>query len=295
MNDQWKTCSAEWCDRKARSKGATYCEMHYYRVRKTGTPGPAGLLPRIPPGICEVEDCPKTKRSSVNLYCEMHYCRLRRTGTLAATRMFPYPEVCLAEGCSRKPNSHGYCGMHATRIKRHGDPHIVIAVEDRQFLRGSAAPRWLPDDVVDYRTIHMRLRHFIGSARTMQCADCGERPAVHWSYDHQDPDERMTPDGVPYSIRPDHYQPRCASCHKFYDHAHLRREAVRKALAGLVAAAEEAGNIAAAEFARAHLETEWPRFREGVLVHLEDDRGGMRKFPSCSGQWLDYMPERGAA
>jgi len=32
-----------------------------------------------------------------------------------------------------------------------------------------------------------------------------------------------------------------------------------------------------------------------VLVHLEDDRGGMRKWPSCSGGWLDYMPESGAA
>jgi hypothetical protein len=25
----------------------------------------------------------------------------------------------------------------------------------------------------------------------------------------------------------------------------------------------------------------------GVLVHLEDDRGGMLKYPSCSGEWLD--------
>jgi 5-methylcytosine-specific restriction protein A len=24
-----------------------------------------------------------------------------------------------------------------------------------------------------------------------------------------------------------------------------------------------------------------------VLVHLEDDRGGMRKYPSCDGRWLD--------
>ena len=30
-----------------------------------------------------------------------------------------------------------------------------------------------------------------------------------------------------------------------------------------------------------------------VLVHVED--GGLRKFPSCDGRWLDYAPEAGAA
>lgn len=28
-----------------------------------------------------------------------------------------------------------------------------------------------------------------------------------------------------------------------------------------------------------------------VLVHLEDDRGGVRKYPSCDGDWLDEAPE----
>jgi hypothetical protein len=197
-------------------------------------------------GICTVEDCAKPKRSSVNLYCEMHYCRLR--------------------------------SMHATRIERHGSPHIVIAPSERNVRRGPDSPGWLSDDIVDYRTVHMRLRRITGSARTMQCADCGERPAVHWSYDHQDPDERVSPEGVPFSIKPEHYQPRCASCHKFYDHAHLRREAVRKALADLVTAAEQAGNVAAAEFARSHLETAWPRFTA----------------PSCDGRWVDAAEVRAA-
>lgn len=35
--------------------------------------------------------------------------------------------------------------------------------------------------------------------------------------------------------------------------------------------------------------------REAVLVHLEADRGGMRKWPSCDGRWLDEQPERRAA
>ena len=36
-------------------------------------------------------------------------------------------------------------------------------------------------------------------------------------------------------------------------------------------------------------------FTLSVLVHLEDDRGGMRKWPSCDGRWLDYVPEGGLA
>ena len=35
--------------------------------------------------------------------------------------------------------------------------------------------------------------------------------------------------------------------------------------------------------------------RESVLVHLEADSGGMRKWPSCDGRWLDEQPERRAA
>ena len=175
MNDQWKTCSAEGCIRKARTKGATYCNMHDKRLRKHGELG-SGAPSRVPAqGICAVEDCDKPTRNSVNPHCEMHYCRLRRTGTLTSTRLFPYPTACLVEGCAKKPSARGYCGMHATRIERHGSPHIVIAPSERRVRRGPDSPGWLADDVVDYRTVHMRLRRIIGSARTMQCADCRER------------------------------------------------------------------------------------------------------------------------
>jgi hypothetical protein len=36
-------------------------------------------------------------------------------------------------------------------------------------------------------------------------------------------------------------------------------------------------------------------FTLSMLVHLEGDRGGMRKWPSCDGRWLDYMPGSEAA
>ena len=31
-----------------------------------------------------------------------------------------------------------------------------------------------------------------------------------------------------------------------------------------------------------------------VLLHLEDDRGGMRKFPTCDGRWADEPEELAA-
>jgi hypothetical protein len=30
---------------------------------------------------------------------------------------------------------------------------------------------------------------------------------------------------------------------------------------------------------------------ESVLVHLEEDRGGVRKFPTCDGRWVDDLSE----
>ena len=36
-------------------------------------------------------------------------------------------------------------------------------------------------------------------------------------------------------------------------------------------------------------------FAADVLVHLRGDVGGQRKWPSCDGRWLDYMPESEAA
>lgn len=34
---QWSLCSVEGCDKPARSPGGKMCEMHYYRVRRTGS------------------------------------------------------------------------------------------------------------------------------------------------------------------------------------------------------------------------------------------------------------------
>lgn len=71
-----------------------------------------------------------------------------------------------------------------------------------------------------YRTMHLRLaRH--APATNFACVDCGGK-ANEWSYDHQDPDELKEVWGrypVSYSIKLDHYQPRCVPCHRTYDAA----------------------------------------------------------------------------
>ena len=39
--------------------------------------------------------------------------------------------VCKIEGCNKKVASNGMCGMHVTRVRRHGDPHFTkITKED---------------------------------------------------------------------------------------------------------------------------------------------------------------------
>ena len=74
-------CSVEGCS-KTTSSGE-YCEMHRYRVRVHGDPGPAGHIkpgrapaPAVP---CSVEGCARPRRARSN-YCHLHNERLRVTG-----------------------------------------------------------------------------------------------------------------------------------------------------------------------------------------------------------------------
>lgn len=76
-------------------------------------------------------------------------------------------------------------------------------------------------DFVSYSGAHERVRNDRGPADRLPCVGCN-RPAQHWSYNHDDPDE-LHEDGltsrrtVAYSQKPDHYSPRCVTCHKRFD------------------------------------------------------------------------------
>lgn len=80
-------------------------------------------------------------------------------------------------------------------------------LRETNTLKRMAAPR--------YQSFHTRLRRDRGSAAEQRCVDCDQR-AEEWSYDHQDPEE-LAQDGVRYSVKPEHYQPRCRSCHRRLD------------------------------------------------------------------------------
>jgi len=78
--------------------------------------------------------------------------------------------------------------------------------------------------MVAYIGAHTRVHRERGKAKYFACVDCGG-PARDWSYDHTDPDEvtgqHVTGSGrtttATYSLKPEHYSPRCKSCHSKFD------------------------------------------------------------------------------
>ena len=136
-------------------------------------------------------------------------------------------------------------------IDRTGDRYGRLLVLRRVQVEGKTRPRWLclcdcgtevvvtSDHLgqgtrscgclqrthlvkghVSYGSAHVRVSKARGAAREYDCVDCGGA-AEHWSYDHADPDEVTGPSAsgrlVPYSLKVDHYEPRCATCHRRFD------------------------------------------------------------------------------
>lgn len=81
-------------------------------------------------------------------------------------------------------------------------------------------PAWMPW-VPSYGAIHSRLHARYGPASAHRCAHCGGQ-AEQWSYDHEDPDELVSPEGLPYGVDLARYKPLCCMCHWRFDGAHQR-------------------------------------------------------------------------
>lgn len=127
---------------------------------------------------------------------------------------------CKEDECSKQAVTRGWCKMHYTRWKRHGDPSVRLPnVADMPTPAGAAHPKWKGNSV-GYRAVHERVRRHRGPASANPCAHCGA-PARHWAYDHTDPDELTASEG-PYSTDESKYIPLCVSCHKYFDLAHLQ-------------------------------------------------------------------------
>jgi hypothetical protein len=73
---------------------------------------------------------------------------------------------------------------------------------------------------VRYARAHEHIYAAKGKASEHACVDCGQ-PAAHWSYDGNDSDELTEAggrnDGRRYSLKPEHYNPRCHGCHVKHD------------------------------------------------------------------------------
>lgn len=164
-------------------------------------------------GTCSVEGCERVLDSRG--WCDYHYRHwLKHGDPLMVKKRGPKPKprpTCSVGGCERVVHGRGYCPLHYQQWKNNGDPLI-----NRRNLRGPASYVWRGDDV-KYFAVHRRLRVLRGSAKKFTCAHCGLLPARHWAYDHQDPNERHSEDGWPFSLDPERYTPLCSSCHALLD------------------------------------------------------------------------------
>lgn len=152
-------------------------------------------------GPCRIAGCMTTARSATADLCEAHYYQIRRRDANGEHPKRPSRNRCQSEDCNRLDiGRHGLCAWHyATR------PVITAAVSDT----------WWGGTNVSYNSVHARVRVTRGKAHTHCCIDCGD-PAKHWSYDYNDPDERVE-NGAPFGFATECYSPRCVPCHAMFD------------------------------------------------------------------------------
>ena len=119
-----KICRVEGCNTTATTRG--YCEMHYRRVLRTGSPGPPG--PLWERGKCEVDGC--EKEVDARSLCHGHYQRLLRHSALALDVPLRQSGTCCSVvGCGRPHRAKGFCGARYKRVLAHGDPQADTPIK----------------------------------------------------------------------------------------------------------------------------------------------------------------------
>lgn len=111
--------------------------------------------------------------------------------------------TCSVEGCERKHKARGWCYAHWKRWWNHG---TVEPTPVRGYKGDNPA----------YVSAHLRVRRSRGPASDHICVDCGKQ-AREWSYVYGCAQEMRDDRGCPYCPHPEHYAPRCSSCHKVFD------------------------------------------------------------------------------
>lgn len=172
---------------------------------------------------CSVEECGKPiKRAGL---CYAHYMRQYRYGSPTHRPEQPHADLTgqrfgqlVAKEYLKRDSTRTVsmwlcqCDCGRTSTVRTGDLR-------RGTVRTCGAIAHQLEEAIEYTAAHDRVVRAKGRAAEHDCVDCG-RTAAHWSYDHQDPGElhsATVKGSPPFSLNPDHYQPRCVPCHKVYD------------------------------------------------------------------------------
>lgn len=131
-----RTCSVDDCTRVHYGRG--WCQLHYHRVRKHGSPD--GKYQRRTPEPCKIGDCdrPANVPGTAWGWCSRHYQRWQRYGDpLGQHEHEPVVGIapCLIEGCEELIIARGWCVKHYTRYLRFGEPEARLRGEVRDGCR----------------------------------------------------------------------------------------------------------------------------------------------------------------
>lgn len=166
--------------------------------------------------LCAVDDCERVR--GWGQYCKTHGLRNRKYGSPDVVHKsgvdFNVRSDCSMPDCAEKAHAHKLCVKHYSRWRSHGDANVVLPTEGRPPKHG----------ITGYDGAHKRVARLRGPARERLCVDCGAN-ATAWSYDGRDPEQlRDLERGSLYSLKAEHYEPRCTSCHRKFDDAAGKRE-----------------------------------------------------------------------
>ena len=193
-NEPPRACSVDGCERKFYAHDL--CGMHYQRRRIYGTTD----LPSVEVDTLVWIDAVGALPTLYLHWCSCENPVLTDTTTAAQCDDCTAPQVCAIPGClGARMARYLLCSKHTHIRYRNGHP---------LWKRGP----------LTYRAAHNRVVRTKGRADDYPCIDGCGRIAKDWSYDGAEPDELVDPKhGLPYSLNPERYEPRCRGCHTEHD------------------------------------------------------------------------------